>query len=59
MTESQLILSELAETRRELQQVKILLIALSGKPAKKPTKGKSVDEYRQERKISHLKKNIS
>lgn len=61
MSHEELILTELAQTREELQQVKALLLALTSKPAKKaaPKKlKKSVDEYRKELHISHLKKQL-
>jgi hypothetical protein len=61
MSHEELILTELAETRAELQQLKALLLAMTGKPTKKaaPKKlKKSVEEYRQELQISHLKKQL-
>lgn len=59
MSQEELILTELAETRKELQQVKTLLMSLTGNaPKKAKAKGKSVEEYRAAFKISHLKNQI-
>lgn len=59
MTQAQLIITELAATRKELEQVKTLLLSLTGKSPKKANgKGKSVEEYRAALKKSHLKNQI-
>lgn len=60
MSQEELILTELAATRKELAAVKNLLLSLAGKAPKKPAnKSKSVSEYRSMRQESFLKKQIN
>lgn len=61
MTQEALILSELQETRRELTQVKALLLAMSGKKAKKqapPRKKRTVEDFKKELINQHQKKQL-
>lgn len=60
MSQEELILNELAETRRELTQVKALLLAMAGKKPRKPpfNNPKSVNEYKEAFISNHLKKKI-
>lgn len=53
-----LLLQELAATRKEIESLRDLIITMTGKPKAKKARKKTVEDYRKSRAISTLKKQL-